>query len=177
MMIELGKAKVFKRQITQLSSASATPVRPSRTSSAATRSQWIHQRLSLSVVASVAAAKARMASCITCFSGTECRAAKLRQSSYSGDALAIFARGQRAILMRTRPRAVSTSTNSRLSDRLFSTLQCNPIVVVRGRSLPGAAAQDRDGTARSTAHRCALLHLHSYAKHVHAPASSSNSLT
>src|ERR1022692_5226775 len=56
------------------------------------------------------------------------------QSSYSGDALATLPEGQRAILIDTSPHVVPTSTNSRASPTLFSSLQRRPIVVVSRKS-------------------------------------------
>src|SRR6185437_12692131 len=94
----------------------------------------VEQRFNLRAVHqrsfSRAAANMRVACSVTCLSETELAAARRRQSSYSGLALAISPDGQRAILMRTGPHIVWTSLNSRARDTLFSIRQCMPIVVV-----------------------------------------------
>ena len=167
-MIDLGKAQVLEGQMC----AAAPAPRPRRCGPRALRSTALQcATRSISALPSSGACfappNARIASCITCFSGTPCSRAILRQTSYSGDAFATSPDGQRAILIRTLP-------HSRFHFRKLPRqrqLVFQPPAQSDGRRLAQQQVAQRRHLLRARKHRhlharAALLHLHrAHGKH------------
>src|SRR6516165_6311423 len=104
-MIELRKSDIFKRQVPQSFE--------SIVHCGAAVANLFEQRFDLRAIHQRSSAlldeNNRIASCVTCFRGTEWAVARRRQSSNSGAAFAISPDCHLAILMRTLPHCVCTS--------------------------------------------------------------------